>query len=88
MEQSVSVVGALLILAAYAGHQLGRLDREHAAYHWLNLLGALILTVIAYRAQQWGFVLLEGVWTAVSLPGVLGRRRSAGGGGSGRPTRS
>jgi hypothetical protein len=80
MEQIVSVVGALLILAAYTGHQLGRLGREHPAYHWMNLVGALILTVIAYRAQQWGFVLLEGVWTAVSIPGVLGRRRSPPGG--------
>jgi hypothetical protein len=76
MEQIVSVAGALLVLAAYAGHQLGRLDRGDRAYHWMNLVGALILTVIAYRAQQWGFVLLEGVWTAVSVPAVLAPRRS------------
>jgi hypothetical protein len=75
MEQIVSVVGALLVLAAYAGHQLGRLDRGHRAYHWMNLVGALILTVVAYRAQQWGFVLLEGVWTVVSVPAVLRRGR-------------
>jgi hypothetical protein len=81
MEQVVSVAGALLVLAAYTGHQLGRLDREHPAYHWMNLVGGLILAVIAYRAQQWGFVLLEGVWAVVSVPGVVRRRRGPPSGG-------
>jgi hypothetical protein len=73
MEQTISVAGALLILAAYAGNQFGLLERTHRAYSWMNLIGALILTVIAYRAGQWGFVLLEGVWAAVSVPPLIGR---------------
>jgi len=73
MEQLVSVIGAILILAAYVGHQRGVLSRSHAAYHWMNLVGAVVLTVVAYRAQQWGFVLLEGVWAAVSVPPLLRR---------------
>lgn len=68
MEQVISMVGATPILAAYAGHQYGSLDRTHAAYHWLNLIGSAILTVIAFQASQWGFVLLEGVWAIVSVP--------------------
>jgi len=71
MEQVISIVGAVLILAAYAAHQYGLLDRTHAAYHWLNLIGAVVLTVVAFRAQQWGFVLLEGVWAAVSVPPLI-----------------
>ncbi|MGH7313590.1 MAG: CBU_0592 family membrane protein [Candidatus Rokuibacteriota bacterium] len=73
MEQIVAVIGALLILAAYAGHQRGVLSHSHAAYHWMNFVGAVVLTVVAYRAQQWGFVLLEGVWAAVSVPPLLRR---------------
>ncbi|MGH7313754.1 MAG: CBU_0592 family membrane protein [Candidatus Rokuibacteriota bacterium] len=73
MEQIVAVIGALLILAAYVGHQRGVLSRSHAAYHWMNFVGAVVLTVVAYRAQQWGFVLLEGVWAAVSVPPLLRR---------------
>jgi hypothetical protein len=74
MEQIISVVGALLILAAYAGIQMGWIDRTQPGYSWLNLIGALILTVVAFRAQQWGFVLLEGVWAVVSVPPLLQRR--------------
>ena len=74
MDQAVSLVGAILILVAYIANQLGWLDRVHPAYSWLNLVGALILTVVAYRAQQWGFVLLEGVWTIVSVPPIFRRR--------------
>lgn len=71
MEQVISMVGAVLILAAYAAHQYGLLDRTHAAYHWLNLVGSVVLTVIAFRASQWGFVLLEGVWAVVSVPPLI-----------------
>ena len=57
MEQVIAVAGSFLILAAYAGHQRGLVDRTHPAYSWMNFLGALVLAVIAFRAQQWGFVL-------------------------------
>ena len=71
MEQVISMVGAVLILAAYTGHQYGRLDPTRAPYHWLNLVGSVVLTVVAFRGQQWGFVLLEGVWAVVSVPPLL-----------------
>jgi hypothetical protein len=74
MEQIISVVGALLILVAYAGSQSGWIDRAQPGYSWLNLIGSVILTVVAFRAQQWGFVLLEGVWAAVSVPPLIWRR--------------
>ena len=74
MDQAVSVVGALLILLAYVLNQMGRLGRADSTYNWMNLVGSLILTVVAWRAQQWGFVLLEGVWAAVSAVPLLGRR--------------
>ena len=74
MEQTISVAGALLILAAFAGIQFGYIDRTRSLYNWMNLLGAAALTVIAFRAGQWGFVLLEGVWAVVSAWPLLFKR--------------
>ena len=78
LEQLIEVVGAVLILAAFALNQFRGLDRHSWAYLLLNLAGAGILTAIAWRHQQWGFFLVEGVWSLVSLWSVLGLLRRAG----------
>ena len=67
MEQVIQVVGALMILAGFAGTQLGRLRADSVLYLTLNLVGSVVLTVLAVDERQWGFVLLESVWAAVSL---------------------
>lgn len=52
---------------AYAAHQAGRLGRDAASYHVLNAVGAALLFVVALATRQAGFILLEGVWTAISV---------------------
>ena len=75
MDQAVQVAGALAILAAYTLAQLGRLDQRSTSYLTLNLVGSLVLTVLAWHERQWGFFLLEGVWAVVSAWGFVARRR-------------
>lgn len=65
--QAISVVGSLLILAAYAANQFRWVDSTRISYTLLNLVGSAVLTVIAIIESQWGFLLLEGVWAVVSL---------------------
>jgi hypothetical protein len=81
MMQFASLVGAALILIAYAAHQAGRMGRESLLYHSLNALGGILLCVVAVDASQAGFIVLEGVWAAISLAAVvrsLARRRPSG----------
>ena len=67
MMQFASLLGAALILAAYAAHQAGRMSPDSLVYHALNALGGLVLCVVAVDASQSGFIVLEGAWTAISL---------------------
>ena len=77
MDQLVQVVGALLILVGFAATQFGKLDVESKPYLWLNLVGSVILAVLAFYEEQWGFLLLETVWAIVSAYSLVRGPRGA-----------
>jgi len=71
MDQAVQIVGALLILAAFAAAQFHYLDQDSRTYLVLNLIGAVILAVLAAVEFQLGFLLLETIWAIVSAYGLI-----------------
>jgi hypothetical protein len=75
VEEAFQIVGAIVILIAFGLAQLGRLDLRSYPYLILNVVGAGILAIDAWRNDLWGFLLLEIVWGVVSLWGLVQRAR-------------
>ncbi|MBA3717039.1 MAG: hypothetical protein H0W87_02270 [Actinobacteria bacterium] len=76
MSQAVQIAGAIGILLAFAGAQAGLVNPRSWAYLWLNLVGAAALASSAGYEEQWGFLLLNSVWSAVAAIGIVARIRS------------
>jgi hypothetical protein len=66
MAQAIQIIGALIILGAFAGSQLGEMPTDSRLYLLANLVGSAVLAVIAVIEGQIGFILLEGIWAIVS----------------------
>lgn len=74
-DQLVSLAGAVLILAAYAALQMGRLDPKSRTFSLMNFVGSALLTWVAVVDRRAGFILLEATWALLSLwPLVRGTR--------------
>lgn len=69
--QVLSVVGALMVLTAYALIQSGIWRELDAGYLALNIIGSLLLGIVAIEDQRAGFILLEFAWAALGLIGVV-----------------
>ena len=73
MDQLVQIAASLVVLVAFVAGQRGLLAPSSRAYLALNLGGSAVLAVLAALAMQWGFLLLESVWAAVSAWGLMRR---------------
>jgi hypothetical protein len=73
VSQMIQIAGALLLLTAFAGTQFRFFDARAYSNLILNFTGSSILAILAALDQQWGFLLLEGVWSLVSLWGLIAK---------------
>ncbi|MEP7070957.1 MAG: hypothetical protein ABI839_01085 [Verrucomicrobiota bacterium] len=74
--QTISLLGASLILAAYIGLQFGRMNRDDRMFNILNFVGSALLAWVAVVDWRFGFIFLEGAWALLSIPGMFRRRRA------------
>lgn len=76
LYQLISLLGAAMILGAYAALQRGWLGLADRSYHILNFVGSALLTVVAIEDRRVGFIVLEGAWALLSIPGMVRPARS------------
>lgn len=69
--QAVSLVGAVVILAAYGAQAFKLLAAGGRVYLFLNFVGGALLCLAAISVWQLGFIILEGAWTLISLVSLL-----------------
>ena len=65
---TLSLIGAAMVLGAFAASQRGSLSRTDVWYNVLNLVGSTLLTIVAVVDRRLGFILLEGLWALFSIP--------------------
>lgn len=75
--QTVQLLGAVLVLAAFVAAQMERVATDSRRYLTLNLVGSGVLAAVAVAERQWGFILLEGTWAIVSAAALLRLRLSS-----------
>lgn len=70
LSQVVSIVGSVLLLAAYGAMQTGYLKTDTYTYQLLNLFGAACLTYSVIQPFNSGVFVTEVAWTIFSIVGL------------------
>jgi hypothetical protein len=70
-SQLISIVGAVLVLAAFGALQFRLVGPTHRGYLAANILGSGSLAAAALIEGLWAFVALNTVWGLVSLRSLV-----------------
>ncbi|HEV8502830.1 MAG TPA: hypothetical protein VGR63_14735 [Casimicrobiaceae bacterium] len=73
----IGFVGVALLLLAFLLNLLKILRADGSIYLGLNCIGAGLACYSSYLIMFMPFVLLEGVWAAVAMAGIVRRLMSA-----------
>ena len=74
-SQIASTAGAILILTGYFGLQTSKLKEDSGRYLLFNFVGGSLLFFASLVTGQIGFILLEGMWVAVTVLGWVKKLR-------------
>jgi nucleoside recognition membrane protein YjiH len=72
----IGFVGVFQILLAYILNIFGKLEKKDLTFILLNLIGASLACLASILMKYMPFILLEGVWTLVSLIALLKYKRA------------
>jgi len=63
----IGFAGMILVLLAFVMNQFDKWDHDSYAYDITNALGGLLLTEYSALIGSYPFLILNAIWTAVSL---------------------
>ncbi|MBC7902066.1 MAG: hypothetical protein H7Y27_01525 [Gemmatimonadaceae bacterium] len=67
----IGLVGVTILLIAFLLNLTGKLAKESLAYIAMNIAGAGLACLASWMIRYYPFVLLEGVWTIVSVGALI-----------------
>ena len=71
----IGFVGVFQILLAFTLNISGRLDKNSLTFILLNLFGGILACFASILMKYIPFIILEGVWSIVSLIALLKRKK-------------
>lgn len=72
----IGFIGVFQILLAYVLNVLGKLKSKDLTFILLNLIGASMACLASILMNYLPFIILEGVWTLVSLMALIKYRKT------------
>lgn len=63
----IGSIGVFILLVAFVLNLLNKISRESIIYIAMNIIGAGLACYASYLINYVPFIILEGVWTLVSL---------------------
>ncbi len=67
----IGTIGVGLILIAYYMNTVNMIKKNGQLFYVMNILGAGIACYASFLINYWPFVVLEGMWTLVSIYGLM-----------------
>ena len=71
IETVIGSTGMLMILAAFFMNQTHRWSADSIVYDGFNSAGGLLLVIYALAIGSWPFLILNGIWTIVSVRDIV-----------------
>ncbi|WP_111307165.1 CBU_0592 family membrane protein [Confluentibacter sediminis] len=72
----IGFIGVSQILLAYFLNVTGKVTTKNLIFILLNLIGAAMACIASILLIYWPFIILEGVWTLVSLYSLLNLKKT------------
>ncbi|MBA3673752.1 MAG: hypothetical protein H0W75_02145 [Chitinophagaceae bacterium] len=67
----IGSIGVFILIMAFVLNLLNKISKDSISYILMNIIGAGLACYASYLIQYFPFIILEGVWTLISLIALL-----------------